>query len=101
MITTEYAKKTPCVRSGYCCKVRPCFYGEVKSPTDHSCKFLEVEREIAPGVPVYRCGKYEWIMANVPEAEWMIHPAFGGGCSSPLFNTDRNQIIRLIRNKAD
>lgn len=87
----------PCVRSGYCCKVSPCPYGAVKSETDHSCRFLEVEGEIAPGVPIYRCGRYEWIMQNVPEAHWRVSPAFGEGCSSPLFNTDRNRIIAYLK----
>lgn len=89
----EYALRFPCMRSGYCCKKAPCGYGAVTSPTDNSCRFLEEAGEIAPGVMQYRCGKYQWIMENVPEREWKFSPAFGTGCSSPMFNDNRNAII--------
>jgi len=98
----DYAARFPCVRSGYCCKKRPCDFGEVKGPDDPSCKFLEVEEEIAPGVFRHRCGRYNWILENVPERVWrFMTPAFGGGCSSPLFNTDRNAVIAAMRAKND
>ena len=89
----DYAKKYPCVQSGYCCTVRPCPYGDVKSATDHSCRFLEEGDEIIPGVRRTKCGKYDWIKANVPERDWKMSPAFGGGCSSTLYNDQRDRII--------
>lgn len=89
----DYAQRFPCMRSGYCCKAAPCLYGEVTSPTNRACKFLEEAGEIAPGVMRYACGKYAWIMKNVPESQWKFSPAFGAGCSSPLFNEARNVII--------
>ena len=94
-----YAERHPCVRSGYCCNLRPCPYGEVRSQDDPGCRYLEVEGEIAPGVKVHRCGRYDWIMQNVPEADWKVSPAFGAGCSSPLFNTARDAILRESKGK--
>jgi hypothetical protein len=93
----NYADRYPCVRSGYCCTKAPCPYGEVKSPTDHSCRFLEPGDEIAPGIQTFRCGQFEWIMANVPERDWKISPAFGAGCSSTLFNTARDAIVGVLK----
>jgi hypothetical protein len=40
--------------------------------------------------PRYRCGRYEHIR-HQPFADMV--PAFGGGCSSPLFNRDREAIV--------
>jgi hypothetical protein len=96
-----YAKRYPCVRSGFCCKVRPCPYGAVKSLTDSACRYLEVDHEIIPGVPLYRCGQFEWIMKYVPESEWRMSPAFGGGCSSPMFNNDRNRVIEVLNGRIE
>ena len=75
-----------CLRSGYCCKQRPCPFGEVVSSTDRSCRYLEGDR---PGH--YRCGIYEFI-SRQPASEYAnISPAFGGGCCSPL-NSDRTEL---------
>ena len=83
----------PCIRSGFCCKSAPCLFGE-PIPGGRACRYLEVERELAPGVPIHRCGRYEWIMANVDGPEY--YPAFGAGCSSTLFNTDRERILAVL-----
>lgn len=84
---------SPCVRSGFCCKRAPCGHGEVTSPTNPSCRFLEVEREIQ-GVPLYRCGIYKEITAK---PGWEFSPAFGAGCSSTLFNEDRDRVLHVLR----
>jgi hypothetical protein len=44
----------------------------------------------------YRCGKYKEIVEH-PFAHPFAHvsPAFGAGCCQPLFNTQRNTILRL------
>jgi hypothetical protein len=73
--------------------VAPCGHGEVTSPDDSACKFLEVEREVR-GVPLYRCGKYEEIQKS-PFAK--LSPAFGAGCSSTLFNEDRDRVLVALR----
>ena len=52
----------PCIRSGYCCNKAPCYFGEVTSNTNPSCKFLEGN---SPGN--YKCGKYDEIVAGMPE----------------------------------
>ncbi len=88
----------PCLRSGMCCKKRPCPYGEVTSPDNPSCRFLEVEIAVE-GTELYRCGKYEEI-SKQPGAEFS--PAFGAGCCQPMFNDARNKIARLtIAGKID
>ena len=69
----------PCIRSGYCCNKAPCYFGEVTSDTNPSCKFLEGD---SPGN--YKCGKYDEIVAGMPENNAEFEPAFGAGCSSSL-----------------
>ena len=75
----------PCLHSGYCCKKVPCPWGEV-NPDTGWCKHLE-ERE--PNR--WYCGDYDHI-SKQPGAN--IVPAFGAGCSSPLFNTAREAILK-------
>jgi len=71
--------------------VRPCPYGASVSDTNPACVFLEPVEQ-SPGLhPRYVCGIYDEIV-RMPGSE--ICPAFGGGCSSPLFNTDRAAILR-------
>ncbi len=83
----------PCVRSGMCCQKAPCWYGEEVSDTDTSCRFLEIEEE-TPEFTIFRCGKYNEIKEKVSISDWTIHPAFGGGCGSSLFNENRSKIIK-------
>ncbi len=77
----------PCVRCGYCCKVRPCAFGRTRGTDTTKCKFLEHEGEL------YRCGIYAQIITD-PRAA--IDPAFGSGCSSTLFNSDRERVLRCL-----
>lgn len=85
---TPDSRFQPCVRSGFCCKKRPCQFGEVTSPTNLACRFLE--QLPGEGHPRYACGRYDYIIQQ-PGWEW--NPAFGAGCCSPLFNTDRELIL--------
>jgi predicted Zn-dependent protease len=78
-----------CVRSGLCCQRAACAYGEPREDGT-GCRYLEAD-EAAPGYTTYRCGRYEWILANVKD--WRAHPAFGAGCSAPLFNPNRAAIL--------
>ena len=73
------SKPSPCLRSGLCCKIAPCPFGE-----GTPCRFLGGN---APGN--YSCEKYDEIQKH-PLA-WMS-PAFGAGCSSTLFNPDRDAL---------
>lgn len=84
---------SPCVNSGFCCKIAPCPFGEVVSETDRSCKFL-VKIEQKGKHPRYVCGKYEEI---IRQPGWEFAPAFGAGCCSPLGNTDRAAILKEMR----
>jgi len=68
-----------CVRSGYCCKVAPCPFGEWDAERGQ-CAHLIGDK---PGR--YSCGIYEYIEQQ-PGAD--VAPAFGAGCCSSL-NTDR------------
>ena len=84
----------PCVNSGYCCKVRPCPFGESVSDADSSCKFLELIEQPKPLYPRFLCGKYDEILASEGNE---ISPAFGAGCCSPLFNVDRDAILKDLK----
>jgi len=84
-----------CVNSGFCCKVRPCPFGEPISETDNGCRFL-VPLSVEDGKhPRFVCGIYDEII-NKPGSE--LSPAFGAGCCSPLFNEDRRAIIKEEQN---
>lgn len=71
-----------CVHSGYCCRVRPCQFGE-SLPDKPQCKHLTADN---------KCGIYERIIA-LPTNNWYAEPAFGAGCCSPL-NSDRDAMLR-------
>lgn len=84
----------PCVGSGLCCKTAPCAYGEA-APGSRACRYLERWKDDTISVPRYRCGRYAFIVQQ-PGHEWM--PAFGAGCCMPLFNRERDAIVReLVR----
>jgi hypothetical protein len=65
-----------CIQCGYCCTVRACPYGEWDDTTGR-CIFL---------TEVNLCSIHDWIMEQ-PGSD--MSPAFGAGCSSPLFNEVR------------
>lgn len=90
----DYSKPygAPCVRSGFCCKKAPCPYGEWNAEKTQ-CKELVGDR---PGE--YACGIIDRIKTY---PGWEIVPAFGGGCSSTLFNPDRDAVLRRARLKGD
>lgn len=79
-----YPGASPCVGSGFCCKARPCPFG-----TGTPCVHLKPVDDLR-----YTCGIAEEIMQ---QPGWELAPAFGAGCSSTLFNTDRDRIIRLTK----
>jgi len=80
-----------CVRSGFCCKRGPCPYGESVSADNPACKFLVGDK---PGE--YSCGKYDEIIKDPSSA---FSPAFGAGCSSTLFNPERDQVLIQLGNR--
>ena len=82
-----------CVGSGFCCKQAPCGFGEWDAER-RQCIYLEVWKQTETKTPRYRCGRYEYICQQ-PGADFS--PAFGAGCSSPLFNTDRSAILVQLR----
>lgn len=83
----------PCVGSGFCCKQAPCPYGERDAGTGW-CRHLRPWAQNSLPVPRYRCGRYEEIVKQ-PDAD--LCPAFGAGCSSTLFNPDRDAILVELR----
>lgn len=92
---------SPCVGSGMCCKKVPCWHGEVTSPTNSACRFLEVKETITDGketAEVYTCGRYEYIIKQ-PSCD--VNPAFGAGCCQPMFNANRQTILRISAKKAN
>jgi len=83
-------KTKPCVNCGYCCMLAPCTYGERDKVTGW-CVYL-IKKE---GVfEQYVCQKYKEISAQ--KGSW-LHPAFGAGCSSTLFNEQRNRVIARLK----
>lgn len=79
----------PCVRYGHCCRVAPCLFGEWDEEAEQ-CRFLEDDGEFQT-----RCGRYDEVMALPSSARW-ASPAFGAGCSSTLFNEDRDAVLRAM-----
>lgn len=79
----------PCLRSGHCCKVRPCAYGTWDAQNKR-CVHLLVVETLPNGAEVHGCGKYDEIVQD-PQSRW--NPAFGAGCSSTLFNDAREAIL--------
>tara|TARA_R110000823_G_scaffold26515_1_gene77271 strand:+ start:360 stop:749 length:390 start_codon:yes stop_codon:yes gene_type:complete len=85
---TTYA---PCVRSGFCCKQKPCPFGKATSKTNFACVYLGGDE-----AGEYYCEKYEEIQAGMPENGADFSPAFNTGCSSTLFNPARTKVILKI-----
>jgi len=67
-----------CVQCGYCCKKAACQYG-VWSSALKQCLFL-TDKNL--------CSKYDEIIQFYGA---VVNPAFGAGCSSPMFNEVRNK----------
>ena len=75
----------PCVQCGYCCTVSPCGFGKWDEEKKQ-CKYLTKNT---------KCKKYYKIIALVG---MKASPGFGGGCSSSLFNTVRENKIKELQN---
>ncbi|MCK9492610.1 MAG: hypothetical protein M0Q24_11045 [Sulfurimonas sp.] len=82
-----------CVQCGYCCTVRPCFYG-IWNPDKKACNFLADHPDGIRRV----CRLFDAIRKDQQDA---IYPMFWGGCEAPLFNTIREETIKKIRGKTD
>ena len=73
----------PCLRSGFCCKLGPCPYGD-----GVPCIQLGGDK---PGD--YFCKIHDEIQKD-PMSEFA--PAFGAGCCSSLFNEDRDMLAGRV-----
>lgn len=89
------APERPCVGSGFCCKQAPCPYGKAL-PGSRQCVYLAVWDQSETVATRYRCERYDFIKAQ-PGSDFS--PAFGAGCSSALFNTDRDAILIELRRR--
>jgi len=76
-----------CVRCGYCCRKAPCPYGE-----GVPCVHLVADPNSTAGQ--YLCARHDEIRAD-PQPQWS--PAFDAGCSSALFNSDRDTVRVALR----
>jgi hypothetical protein len=77
-----------CVHCGYCCKTAPCGYGRQARKTTRCLYLIQVGE-------LYYCGLYNAIQEtedSTPQGNGF--PMFGSECCSPLFNNDRNHILR-------
>lgn len=88
----EEFQVSPCVGSGLCCKTGPCPYGEWDKVAKQ-CTYLETTMT-GENYEIHRCGRYEFIKKQ-PGNEMV--PAFGAGCCMSLFNTNRSNIIKAIK----
>lgn len=80
-----------CVNCGFCCERYPCPYGQ-KGDQIECCLYLTKQDDIGRRF----CSIKEEI-DEMPGSEWC--PAFGAGCSSPMFNSKRDQIVALLGDK--
>ena len=85
-----------CVNCGFCCMLAPCAYGK-RNPDTGWCFYLVLSKQ-GKGYEQYVCQKYEEIKNT--EGSW-LHPAFGAGCSSTLFNERRNRVVIGLKNVAN
>lgn len=77
MAEVEKAEANPgCVQCGYCCSVRPCYYGV---PRAEGCAFLMKPDEIGRR----KCMVFDKIEALEHDSKY---PMMGCGCSSTAFN---------------
>lgn len=86
---TDKLLHPPCVMCGVCCATGPCPYG-IWDADRKQCSSLGEPNELGQR----GCLKYEEILDR-PGSEFS--PAFGGGCSSSLFNPYRWEIIEKLR----
>ena len=80
-----------CVQSGFCCTVRPCQYGTM-APGSTVCVYLQPPTRIGQRA----CGLYHVIRILERHQQW---PMMGSGCSSPLCNDARNNVIAALRQR--
>ena len=75
-----------CVGCGYCCKKAPCVQA------------LLIDNGVQPPCPllVLKDGRYwcQIVLDEPPDSELRREMAIGAGCSSPMFNNDRENMIR-------
>ena len=86
----EYARKNPCVGCGYCCRKRPCGVAQMKGDMEDN------------GKGEYRCTKLQWddlqgryvcgYLLDPKTRHYATDLYIGVGCSSTLFNQDREII---------
>lgn len=87
-MSDEWLVIRPCVRCGFCCRQGPCGYGHWDR--ERKCCAHLTEDSL--------CGLYdEIILSGISH----IHPGFGTGCSSVLFNPDREKKISELRAKLE
>ena len=110
---------SPCVQSGYCCTVRPCAYGTTQKEyadnentpvfgimpysdevgetelayciTDRECIYLSTPDEIGRR----NCLVYKQIK-DLEKRMGNRYPMMGSGCSSPIGNNDRNEVLQKL-----
>lgn len=90
---SNYSKRHPCVRCGYCCGAEKneaswCAFGA--DGENNRCKYLIKDDPI---LRTYKCSQFK----EISEIELTSsYPMFGCGCSSPLFNGVRDKVIHNL-----
>lgn len=81
-----------CMQSGMCCKKGPCAFGDWDAEA-RQCRHL-IELNKGADWTRYACSIKAEIDALPPEHRADMNPAFGGGCCMPLFNQNREALVR-------
>jgi hypothetical protein len=92
MMDIDFLKFRPCLRSGLCCKTGPCAFGEWDAAAQQ-CRYLQVTEQ-SPAFTIYACGKKAEIDALPDHYGAKTNPAFEAGCCMPLFNANREAILK-------
>lgn len=74
-----------CVGCGYCCQQATCFVGQAHGADVKGCKFL-----------VHRDGRF-WCQLVLDECVSKFSLAIDTGCSSLMFNTQRDEQLKALR----
>ncbi len=92
-----------CVGSGFCCKRAVCPFGTWDAEAEQCASLVPwdgddlTDTDTDGAVTRYRCAKHDEIVQH-PLANFS--PAFGAGCCQPLFNVERDRIVRALNQRS-
>ena len=97
LVSGEEFKVAPCVGCGYCCKKAVCYIGVISGMEGPPCSGLVWKDDRYWCQLALEATELKSQLVEDPD-EWEANIerdlAIGAGCSSSLFNTDRNNMLR-------